>query len=58
MDTITYLLSLSVPPQDEWRLHEPLQEEPGGPEEHEGELTQLFPEVWAKDKPLCPAQAG
>ena len=56
--TMTYLLSLSIPPQDEWRLHEPLKEEAGGPEKHEGELTQLFPEVWAKDKPLCPAQAG
>ena len=44
--------SLSIPPQDEWRLHEPLKEEAGGPEKHEGELTQLFPEVWAKDKPL------
>ena len=54
MDTLTYLLCLSIPPQDEWRLHEPLQEEPGGPEEHEGELPQLFPEVWVKDKPPSP----
>ena len=36
MDTMTYLPSLSIPPQDEWGLHEPLKEEPGGPEEHEG----------------------
>ena len=48
MDTMTYLLSLSRPPQDEWRLHEPPKEESGGQEEHERELTQLFPEVWAE----------
>ena len=30
MDTMTYLLSLSIPPQDEWRLHEPPKAEPGG----------------------------
>ncbi|ELR47947.1 hypothetical protein M91_15078, partial [Bos mutus] len=29
MDTMTYLLSLSIPPQDEWRLHDPPKEEPG-----------------------------
>ena len=57
MDTMTYLLSLSIPPQDEWRLHEPPKEEPGGLEEHERELTQLFPEVWVEDNPLSP-QAG
>ena len=57
MDTMTYLLSLSLPPQDEWRLHEPPKEESGGQEEHERELTQLFPEVWAEDKPPSP-QAG
>ena len=49
MDTMTYLLSLSIPPQDEWSLHEPLKAELGGPEEHKRELTQLFPEVWAED---------
>ena len=38
MDTMTYLLSLLIPPQDEWRLHEPPKEERGGPEEHESEL--------------------
>ena len=54
MGTMTYLLSLSIPPQDEWRLHEPPKEELGGPEEHERELTQLFPEVWAEDNPLPP----
>ena len=56
MDTMTYLLSLSlsIPPQDEWRLHEPPKEETGGPEEHERELTQLVPEVWAEDNPLSP----
>ena len=26
----------------------------GGPEEHERELTQLFPEFWVEDKPLSP----
>ena len=57
MDTMTYLLSFSIPPQDEWRLHEPPKEEPAGPEERERELTQLFPEVWAEDKPPSP-QAG
>ena len=54
MDTMTYLLSLSISPQDEWRLHEPPKEEPGGLEEHERELTQLFPEVWVEDKPHSP----
>ena len=49
MDTMTHLLSFSIPPQDEWKLHEPPKEEPGGPEERERELTQLFPEVWAED---------
>ena len=57
MGTMTYLLSLSRPPQDEWRLHKPPNAEPGGLEEHERELTQLFPEVWAEDNPLWP-QAG
>ena len=52
MDTMTYLLS-----QDEWRLHEPPKEEPSGPEEHERELTQLFPEVWAEDNPPPPRLA-
>ena len=37
MDTMTYLLSLSIPTQDEWRLHEPPKEKPGGPEEQERE---------------------
>ena len=57
MNTMTYLLSLSIPPQDEGRLHEPPKKEPDGPEEHERELTQLFPEVWAEDNPAFP-QAG
>ena len=35
MDTMTYLPSLSIPPQDEWGLHESLREEPGGPKENE-----------------------
>ena len=57
MGTMTYLFSLSILPQDERRLHEPLKEDPGGLEEHERELTQLFPEVWAEDNPPSP-QAG
>ena len=57
MGTMTYLLSLSRPPQDDWRLHGPPKEESGGPEEHERELTQLFPEVSAEDK-LPSLQAG
>ena len=36
----TDLFALSIPPQDEWRLHEPPKEEPGGLEEHESKLTQ------------------
>ena len=35
-------------------MHEPPKEEPGGLEEHERELTQLFPEVWAEDNPPPP----
>ena len=54
MGTMTYLLSFSRHPQDEWRFHEPPKEEPGGPEEHDRELTQLFPEVWVKDKAPFP----
>ena len=50
----TDLFALSVPSQDEWRLHKPPKEELDGPEEHERELTQLFPEVWAIDNPLSP----
>ena len=46
-----FALSLKTPPQDEWRLHEPPKAELGGPEEHERELPQLFPEVWAEDNP-------
>ena len=57
MDTMTYLLSLSVPPQDEWMLYKPPKEEPGGPEEHERELTQLFPEVWVRQTLLPPRLA-
>ena len=56
-----FALSLSIPPQDEWRLHEPPKEGPGGLEEHERELTQLSPEVWAEDNPPPPPslnQAG
>ena len=41
--TMTYCSLSQYPLQDEWRLHEPLKEETGGPEEHKRELTQLFP---------------
>ena len=51
---LTYLPSLSIPPQDEWRLHEPPKEEPGGLEERKRELTQLFPEVWVEDNSSSP----
>ena len=45
------LLSLSVPPQDEWRLHEPPGDKQDQATELERRLTQLFPEVWAEDNP-------
>ena len=32
-------------------MPKPPKEELGGPEEHERELTQLFPEVWVEDNP-------
>ena len=54
---MTYLPSLSIPPQDEWRLHEPPKEEPGGLEERKRELTQLFPEVWVEDNSPSPRLA-
>ena len=38
-------------------MHEPPREELGGLEEHERELTQLFPEVWAEDTPPPPRLA-
>ena len=58
MDSMTYLPSVSILPQDEWRLlHEPPKEKLGGLEEHEGELTQLFPEVWGEDNPPPPRLA-
>ena len=57
MGTMTHLLSLSIPHQDEWRLHETPKEELGGLEEHERELTDLFPEVYMEDNPHQP-QAG
>ena len=45
MGSTTYLLFLSVTPQDEWRLHDLLEEL----NIQERELTQQFPEVWAED---------
>ena len=47
----TCLLSLLVTPQDEWRLHDPLEGKPDGLNNPERELIQQFPEVWAKDTP-------
>ena len=51
MGTTTYLLSLSVPPQDECRLREPPGDKQGQATELERRLTQLFPEVWGEDNP-------
>ena len=45
----TYLLFLSVTPQDEWRLHELPEGKPDGLNSQERELTQQSPEVWAED---------
>ena len=53
MGTMIYLLSLSIPPQDEWKLHEPPKEELRGPEEHERELTHSLRSGW-KTTPLPP----
>ena len=44
MGSTTYLLFLSITPQDEWRLHNLLE----GLNIRERELMQ-FPEVWAED---------
>ena len=51
MGSTTYSLFLSVIPQDEWRLHNLLARKPDGLNSQERELTQQFPEVWAKDNP-------
>ena len=50
----TYLLFLSVTPQDEWRLHNLLEKKPDGLNSQERELTQQFPEVWVEDNPYPP----
>ena len=47
----TYLLFLSVTPQDEWRLHNLPEGKPDGLNSQEIELTQQFPEVWVEDNP-------
>ena len=49
MGLTTYLLSLSVTPQDEWRWHDPPEGKPDGLNDRERELIQQFPEVWAED---------
>ena len=51
MGSATYLLFLSVTPQDEWRLHNLPEGKPDGLNSQEIELTQQFPEVWAEDNP-------
>ena len=52
-DSMADLPSLSVPAQDEWRLHEPLKQSWVGRKRMK-ELTQLFPEAWVEDSPLLP----
>ena len=49
MGSTTYLLSLSVAPQDEWRLHDLLERKLDGLNSREKVLTQQFPEVWVED---------
>ena len=51
MGSTTYLLFLSVTPQDEWRLHNLPEKKPDRLNSQERELTQQFPEVWAEDNP-------
>ena len=54
----TYLLFLSVTPQDEWRLHHlPEGKSDGLNSQEQRELTQQFPEVWAEDNPHPHPQA-
>ena len=50
----TYLLFLSVTPQDEWRLNDLPEGKLDGlnGRGRERELTQQFPEVWAEDNPF------
>ena len=49
MDSTTYLLFLSVTPQDEWRLYNLPEKKPDRLNSQERELTQQFPGVWAED---------
>ena len=51
MGLTTYLLFLSVTPQDEGRLHDLPEGKPDRLNGQERELTQQFPEVWAEDNP-------
>ena len=51
MGSTTYLLFLSVTPQDEWRLHNLPEKKPDRLNSQERELTQQFPEVWVEDNP-------
>ena len=52
MGSTTYLLFLSVTPQDEWRLHNLPARKRDGLNSQERELTQQFPEVWVEDNPV------
>ena len=52
MGSTTYLLFLSVTPQDEWRLDNLPEGKPDGLNRRDRELTQQFPEVWTKENPL------
>ena len=47
----TYLLFLSVTPQDEGRLHDLPEGKLDKLNGQERELTQQFPEVWVEDNP-------
>ena len=51
MGSITYLLFLSVTPQDEWRLYNLPEKKPDRLNSQERELTQQFPQVWVEDNP-------
>ena len=49
MGSATYLLFLSVTPQDEWRLHGLPEGKLDGLNNPEREFTPQFPEVWLED---------
>lgn len=51
MGPATYLLSLSVTPQDEWRLHEYTEKRLEGMNGRGETLAQQLPEIWAEGNP-------